>query len=80
MRNISDNPVKMRFIDAPIGCLFKYDLDSDYIWIKINHYGHGFVAEYDPQRTKEPNWVGQIICSFTDDLYKGLEREIFVVG
>jgi hypothetical protein len=79
----SDQPIVMRFIDAPMGCRFRYkasDPQLARIWIKLDIRGTGGIAEYNPQWMKTPNWNGQQICSFADTEEEMRAMEIEVIG
>lgn len=61
--------VTMKFMDAPMGCRFRYKTSSpalQRVWIKLAIDGTGKIAEYDPRWMQTPNWNGQAICSFAD--------------
>lgn len=39
-------PVVMAFIDATLGCRFRYIGDTGIVWIKLSSDDYGLIAEY----------------------------------
>ena len=74
-----DGAVVMRFIDAPMGCRFRYHC-SEQIWIKLSIYDIGIIAAYDPRWMQTPNWHGQQICSFAESEDEMRTLSIEVLG
>lgn len=75
--------VVMRFVDAPMGCRFRYKTSSPELgrtWIKVGIEGTGIVAEYDQRWMQTKNWYGQQICAFVDTEEQMRTMEIEVLG
>jgi hypothetical protein len=75
------SPVVMKFIDAPLGCRFKY-LGAAYaaIWIKLSDERFGLIAEYHPEFIRTPKWVCQKIYSFAESKEELQTLRIEVIG
>ncbi len=75
------SPVVMKFIDAPLGCRFKY-IGAAYatIWIKLSDERFGLIAEYHSEFIKTPKWVCQKIYSFAESKDELQTLRIEVIG
>jgi hypothetical protein len=61
----TQEPVVMKFIDAPLGCRFRYPGSFNArLWIKLSNDSGGLIAEYHPVVIRTPQWSGQSVCSF----------------
>lgn len=75
--------VVMRFIDAPMGCRFRYKTSNPSLsrtWIKLGIDGTGIIGEYDSRWMQTKNWHGQQVCSFADTEEQMRSMEIEVLG
>ena len=63
---VKEKKLMHRFMDLPKGTRFKYP-DSDKVWIAIEGYKRGLIAEeIKPEDIHENNSSRQSLCSFVD--------------